>query len=60
MMIKWMLKRDEFSMEPRVFTQNLLLLKSIEDHLVNYHKMIYPKSNTKIDTKNHRKTILIL
>jgi hypothetical protein len=47
-------------MEPQVFAQNLLLLKSIEGHLITYHQMTYPKSNIKIDTKNHRKTILIL
>jgi len=51
MLIKWMLKRDKISTEPRVFTQNLFLLKSTENHIIMYLQMTYPKSEIKIDTK---------
>jgi hypothetical protein len=43
-------------MNPQVLTLSLLFsLKLTEGHLIAYHQKIYPKSESKMDTKNHEK-----
>ena len=44
-------------MNPQVLTLSLLFsLKLTEGHLIAYHQKIYPKSESKMDTKNKKKS----
>ena len=54
-------RKQSFLMNPQVFDLSLLFsLKFTEGHLIIDHQKIYPKSESKMDTKNHeQKTILV-
>jgi hypothetical protein len=53
-------KKQSFLIKPQVLTWTSCFLKSTEGHLIIDHKKIYPKSEFKMDIKNHGKVILIL
>ena len=55
-------KKQSFLMSPQVLTWVFCFLKFTEGHLIIDHQKIYPKSESKMDTKNHekKKTILVL
>jgi hypothetical protein len=55
-------KKTIFLDESSSFDLSLLFsLKFTESHLIIDHQKIYPKSESKMDTKNHeKKTILVL
>jgi hypothetical protein len=48
-------RKQSFLMNPQVLTWAFCFLKFTEGHLIIGHQKIYPKSESKMDTKNHEK-----
>jgi len=48
-------KKQSFLIKPQVLTWTSCFLKSTEGHLITDQQKIYPKSEFKVDTKNHEK-----
>jgi hypothetical protein len=48
-------RKQSFLMNPQVLTRAFCFLKFTEGHLIADHQKICPKSESKMDTKNHKK-----